>query len=199
MASLMTIDFYAYWNGPQVAELFSLVAALTNTADYVTLMKCCAILSLVAAVAMACVRNRGGDIITWFGATILFFMIAFVPRVTVNVVDVRALSARAVENVPIGVGFTAGLSSSVGSGSPKPLKPPSPTSTPSDSPSSAPLSQSASLRPCRRQAPSCRKPARFSSPLSSIASRLKFLRMTPSSRKCSAPPIFFRRSANRAG
>lgn len=114
MASLMTIDFYAYWNGPQVAELFSLVAALTNTADYVTLMKCCAILSLVAAVAMACVRNRGGDIITWFGATILFFMIAFVPRVTVNVVDVRALSARAVENVPIGVGFTAGLSSSVG-------------------------------------------------------------------------------------
>ena len=114
MASLMTIDFYAYWNGPQVAELFSLVAALTNTADYVTLMKCCAILSLVAAVAMACVRNRGGDIITWFGASILFFMIAFVPRVTVNVVDVRALSARAVENVPIGVGFTTGLSSSVG-------------------------------------------------------------------------------------
>ena len=41
-------------------------------------------------------------------------MIAFVPRVTVNVVDVRALSAKAVENVPIGVGFTAGLTSTVG-------------------------------------------------------------------------------------
>lgn len=113
-ASLLTIDFYAYWNGDSVASLFQMLAGLTNTSDYMQLLKCTALLSLIAAAVMACVRNRGGDIITWFAATVLFFMIAFVPRVTVNVVDVRALSAKAVENVPIGVGFTAGLTSTVG-------------------------------------------------------------------------------------
>lgn len=113
-ASLLTIDFYAYWNGDSVASLFQMLAGLTNTSDYMQLLKCTALLSLIAAAVMACVRNRGGDIITWFAATVLFFMIAFVPRVTVNVVDVRALSAKAVVNVPIGVGFTAGLTSTVG-------------------------------------------------------------------------------------
>lgn len=81
--------FYAYWNGEQVSDLWTTIAALTSTQDYRTLLICVAVFGFLSVMIGAAVRYRGQDAITWFAATIVLFSVAFVPRVNINVLDVR--------------------------------------------------------------------------------------------------------------
>ena len=39
----MTLDFYAYWNGAQVRDLFEAVAAITSSGDFTGLLRLCAL------------------------------------------------------------------------------------------------------------------------------------------------------------
>lgn len=112
--ALSAFDYYASWSGESAAELFRAVASLTSTASYAELLAAAALLGLIGAAGAACVRARGGDIAVWFFSLILLYFAFFVPRVTVNVIDPRSLSAQAVANVPLGAGFLASASSSVG-------------------------------------------------------------------------------------
>ena len=106
-------DFYAYWNGREVAELWTVIAAITSTDDYRTLIAAVMTGGFLAVMIGAAVRNRGMDAVTWFAATILIFSMAYFPRVTISVKDVRAGYTQAVEGVPLGIGWPASVTSRV--------------------------------------------------------------------------------------
>lgn len=67
------LDFYAYWNGAQVADLWTTLALITGTDDYRSLLLCVALFGLICAAAGAAVRYRGGDIIVWIAAMVFIF------------------------------------------------------------------------------------------------------------------------------
>ena len=41
------LDFYAYWNGAQVADLWTTLALITGTDDYRSLLLCVALFGLI--------------------------------------------------------------------------------------------------------------------------------------------------------
>lgn len=103
------LDFYAYWNGAQVADLWTTLALITGTDDYRSLLLCVALFGLICAAAGAAVRYRGGDIIVWISAMVFIFSAAFVPRVNIAVRDVRSANVQVVQNIPLGIGWPASV------------------------------------------------------------------------------------------
>lgn len=109
----MAITFYAFWNGAEVADLFHAVVGITGSGDYVMLLKCAALLGFLMAVAFCAVRYRGQDIIVWCAGFVLLTFTLYIPTTTVVVHDVRARTDQAVENVPLGLGWPAGVLSHI--------------------------------------------------------------------------------------
>lgn len=103
------LDFYAYWNGAQVADLWTTLALITGTDDYRSLLLCVALFGLICAAAGAAVRYRGGDLIVWIAAMVVIFSAAFVPRVNIAVRDVRSANVQVVQNIPLGIGWPASV------------------------------------------------------------------------------------------
>lgn len=110
----MTMDFYAYWNAAQVAELLGAIAGIMGSPGYTTFLLVAAVFGFLLTAAAAAVRYRPFEIISWFFACVLLYLTCFAPKVTITVQDVRAMSAQTVSGVPLGVGFTAAASSAVG-------------------------------------------------------------------------------------
>ena len=110
----MTLDFYAYWNGAQAADLFRAVAMMTGGASYSGAVKFAALFGFLCAVAAAMVRNRGGDILTWIASFVLLYFVALLPKADVNVQDPHAMTVETVSGVPLGAAFAACASSSIG-------------------------------------------------------------------------------------
>lgn len=110
----MTLDFYAYWNGAQAADLFRAVAMMTGGASYSGAVKFAALFGFLCAVAAAMVRNRGGDILAWIASFVLLYFVALLPKADVNVQDPHAMTVETVSGVPLGAAFAACASSSIG-------------------------------------------------------------------------------------
>lgn len=110
----VALDFYAYWNGSQVADVLQAVVGIVGTDGYRTGMSFLAIAGFLTVMTVAAVRYRGGDVIQWFAATVFFFFVVFVPKVNVNVHDVRAMTVKTVANVPMGPAFVACATSQIG-------------------------------------------------------------------------------------
>ena len=110
----MTMDFYAYWNAAQVADLFRALAGIMSSPGYTTFLLVAAVFGFLLTAAAAAVRYRPFEIISWFFACVLLYLTCFAPKVTITVQDVRAMTAQSVSGVPLGVGFTAAASSAVG-------------------------------------------------------------------------------------
>lgn len=110
----MTFDYFSYWNGGATAALFQMIAGLTASGDFLSLVKSMTLFGLLSCVAAAAIRIEGRVILSWFAATVLFFFIALFPKCNVVVTDVRALSAKMISDVPLGIGVIAGTSSAVG-------------------------------------------------------------------------------------
>lgn len=108
------LDFYAYWNGSQVADVLQAVVGIVGTDGYRTGMSFLALAGFLTVMTVAAVRFRGGDVIRWFAATVFFFFVVFVPKVNVNVHDVRAMTVKTVANVPMGPAFVACATSQIG-------------------------------------------------------------------------------------
>ena len=111
---MFTLDFYAYWNADQVAALLRAVAGITSSKGYAVFLSAAALLGFLCVTAASAVRYRGINIVYWFAAVVLFYLILFAPKVNVTVQDSRMMSAQTVQGVPLGVGFTASLSSQLG-------------------------------------------------------------------------------------
>lgn len=110
----MNIDFYASWNGPQVAALFRAVVGMTESSGYTVFLLTMTTLGLLGVTIAAVLRWKPFEMLSWFMSVVLFYSIAFVPKITVTVEDSRAMTAEAVTGVPIGLGLTAALSSKIG-------------------------------------------------------------------------------------
>lgn len=110
----MNIDFYANWNGPQVAALFKAVVGMTESSGYTVFLLTMTTLGLLGVTIAAVLRWKPFEMLSWFMSVVLFYSIAFVPKVTVTVEDARAMTAEVVTGVPIGLGLTAALSSKIG-------------------------------------------------------------------------------------
>lgn len=108
------LDFYAYWNGSQVADVLQAVVGIVGTDGYRTGMSFLALAGFLTVMTVAAVHCRGGDVIRWFAATVFFFFVVFVPKVNVNVHDVRAMTVKTVANVPMGPAFVACATSQIG-------------------------------------------------------------------------------------
>lgn len=110
----MVFDFYAYWNGEEVATLFSSVVGLFGAFSYKTLLGVTVLGGLIAATAFAAIRYRGMEVIQWFMAAIFVYCVAYLPKATVVVIDERVAFTRSIDGVPLGIAFTASVTSHIG-------------------------------------------------------------------------------------
>ena len=107
-------DYYAYWNGEQIRDLFEIIVAITSGPDFIGLLKSVALAGFLCVLTIAALRYRGMDAISFFGAFVIFYMVLLVPKVDMTIRDDRAQTVHVVANVPLGVGFIASTTSTVG-------------------------------------------------------------------------------------
>lgn len=110
----MVFEFFAYWNGEQIRDLFEAVVALTSGGDYLGLLKSVMLLGFLCVITVCALRYRGIDAMSFVFAVVIFYTVALVPKVDVNIRDDRAGTVYVVQNVPLGIAFMAGTTSHVG-------------------------------------------------------------------------------------
>lgn len=110
----MVFEFFAYWNGEQIRDLFEAVVALTSGGDYLGLLKSVMLLGFLCVITVCALRYRGIDAMSFVFAVLIFYTVTLVPKVDVNIRDDRAGTFYVVQNVPLGIAFMAGTTSHVG-------------------------------------------------------------------------------------
>lgn len=110
----MVFEFFAYWNGEQIRDLFEAVVALTSGGDYLGLLKSVMLLGFLSVITVCALRYRGLDAMSFIFAVLIFYTITLVPKVDMNIRDDRAGTVYVVQNVPLGIAFMAGTTSHVG-------------------------------------------------------------------------------------
>ena len=110
----MTLDFYAYWNGAQVRDLFEAVAAITSSGDFTGLLRLCALFGLLVTLTIGALRFRGQESVSFFMATVLFYGVTIVPKAELAITDTRAGTVHTVDGVPLGLAFLASGTSHIG-------------------------------------------------------------------------------------
>lgn len=110
----MVFEFFAYWNGEQIRDLFEAVVALTSGGDYLGLLKSVMLLGFLCVITVCALRYRGIDAMSFVFAVLIFYTVTLVPKVDVNIRDDRAGTVYVVQNVPLGIAFMASTTSHVG-------------------------------------------------------------------------------------
>lgn len=110
----MVFEFFAYWNGEQIRDLFEAVVALTSGGDYLGLLKSVMLLGFLCVITVCALRYRGIDAMSFVFAVLIFYTVTLVPKADVNIRDDRAGTVYVVQNVPLGIAFMAGTTSHVG-------------------------------------------------------------------------------------
>lgn len=107
-------EIYSYGNNDALVQVFNGIASLMGSGNYADLIRAVMLVSLFAAVIGGVFAARFNGF-NWFIGMTLFYMVLFVPKVTVIVVDkLTGLPPVAVANVPIGLGFFAHFTSKIG-------------------------------------------------------------------------------------
>lgn len=110
----MNFEFFAYWNGAQIRDLFEVIVSITSGPDFLGLLRTMAVLGVLCVMTIAALRYRGMDAISFFGAIIIFYSVLLVPKVDLTIRDDRAASVHVVQHVPLGIAFLASTTSHVG-------------------------------------------------------------------------------------
>jgi hypothetical protein len=110
----MTLDYYAYWNGAQIRDLFEALVAITSGPDYAGLLKAVALAGFLAALCTALFRWQAAGVRAFFAALCLFYSALLIPKASVAIHDERAASVYVVGNVPLGIAFLASATSHAG-------------------------------------------------------------------------------------
>jgi len=106
-------EIYAYGNNLELFQVFNAIAALMNSGNYLGLMKVIGTIAILATVIMGAVGKFEG--FQWFLGLIMVYMVLFVPKVNVNIVDrMTAQPNQIVANVPIGVALFGHFTSKLG-------------------------------------------------------------------------------------
>ena len=110
----MSLDYYAYWNGEAVRDLFEAVTAICGGGDFTGLIKTAALIGFLTVLTLGAMRFRGIESIGFAASFLLFYTVFLLPRTDLTIHDTRAETVHVVQNVPLGIGFTASLTSTAG-------------------------------------------------------------------------------------
>lgn len=110
----MTFEFFAYWNGAQIRDLFEAVVAITGSADYTGLLKTLVLFGFLCVITICALRYRGLEAGSFIFAVLIFYGVTLVPKTNVVINDERSGSVYVVSNVPLGLAFMASTTSHVG-------------------------------------------------------------------------------------
>ena len=108
------MEYYAYWNGDQVVTILNAIAGITSSQSFTGLLRVAGTFGLITAVIGAMFRQKFADAWTFILVFALIYMGLVVPKVTVNVIDVRGGTAVPVANVPFGIGVFGSEMSHIG-------------------------------------------------------------------------------------
>ena len=110
----MTMEFFAYWNGSQIRDLFEAVVAITGSSDYLGLLQTLILFGFLCVTTVCALRYRGLDAGSFIFAVALFYGVTLVPKTDLAINDERSGSVYVVSNVPLGLAFMASTTSHVG-------------------------------------------------------------------------------------
>lgn len=108
------MEYYAYWNGDQVVTILNAIAGITSSQSFTGLLRVAGSFGLITAVIGAIFRQKFADAWSFMLVFALIYMGLVVPKVTVNVIDVRGGTAVPVANVPLGIGVFGSEMSHIG-------------------------------------------------------------------------------------
>ncbi|MES2353134.1 MAG: conjugal transfer protein TraG N-terminal domain-containing protein [Pseudomonadota bacterium] len=110
-------EIYAYANNASLTGIFNAIAAIMGGGDYMDLIRVIGLLGLLIAIFAGLFSPGRAQFHgwTWFMGFMLVYMLAFVPKATVVVVDKLGSSPPvAIGNVPLGVAFFGHVTSKIG-------------------------------------------------------------------------------------
>ena len=110
----MTLEFFAYWNGAQIRDLFEAVVAITGSSDFLGLLRTLILFGFLCVITVCALRYRGLETGSFIFAVALFYGVTLVPKVDLAINDERAGNVYAVCDVPLGLGFMASTTSRIG-------------------------------------------------------------------------------------
>ena len=110
----MVMDYYAYWNGGQIRDLFEALVSICSGSSYEGLLKTAVLAGFLVTLTGALLKWQGLASKVYLFATVLFYSVMLVPKVDVAVHDERSADVYVVSNVPFGVGFFASATSKIG-------------------------------------------------------------------------------------
>ncbi|MDX9943301.1 MAG: conjugal transfer protein TraG N-terminal domain-containing protein, partial [Azonexus sp.] len=112
----MNYEIFSYGNVDALSGLFNALASVTQSGVFgnaVALVMVVGFFGAFLAFAFAPQRLHGPK---WLASVILIYLVMFIPKATVQVVDKTGTTAPAViDNVPLGLAAQAGIVSSIGS------------------------------------------------------------------------------------
>lgn len=110
----MVLDYFAYWNGAQLRDLFEAVVAITSGPSYQGLIKSAVLAGFLVTLTTALFRWQGMAAKTFLFAVVLFYSLLLIPKTDLSIHDERAGTVHVVQNVPFGIGFFASVTSRIG-------------------------------------------------------------------------------------
>ncbi len=110
----MVMDYYAYWNGGQIRDLFEALVSICSGSSYEGLLKTAVLAGFLVTLTGALLKWQGLASKVYLFAAVLFYSVMLVPKVDVAIHDERSADVYVVSNVPFGVGFFASAASKIG-------------------------------------------------------------------------------------
>ena len=108
------MDYYAYWNGGQIRDLFEALVSICSGSSYEGLLKTAVLAGFLVTLTGALLKWQGLASKVYLFAAVLFYSVMLVPKVDVAIHDERSADVYVVSNVPFGVGFFASATSKIG-------------------------------------------------------------------------------------
>ncbi len=106
--------FHALGNADQVRDLFEGIVWVTGQGDYALVAAFLVTAGFIVVLASGSVRADGRSAIPYFASAVLFWFACAVPTAGVVIEDNRTEAVTVVDNVPLGVAFTASVASALG-------------------------------------------------------------------------------------
>lgn len=110
----MVMDYYAYWNGGQIRDLFEALVSIYSGSSCEGLLKTAVLAGFLVTLTGALLKWQGLASKVYLFAAVLFYSVMLVPKVDVAIHDERSADVYVVSNVPFGVGFFASATSKIG-------------------------------------------------------------------------------------
>ncbi len=98
----MVMDYYAYWNGGQIRDLFEALVSICSGSSYEGLLKTAVLAGFLVTLTGALLKWQGLASKVYLFAAVLFYSVMLVPKVDVAIHDERSADVYVVSNVPFG-------------------------------------------------------------------------------------------------